>query len=75
MQMQDENERQQALDDIERRNYTGTRIVEELRRWHVMKARFLEKEFLSVPPASAMAVDVLQRLGVKLPPKMIELKC
>jgi len=34
--------------DVENCNYTGEWIVKELRRWHVLKAESLVKEFLAL---------------------------
>lgn len=71
--LEDEAEREAALRDIEKRRYTGTRIIQELRRWGALKASFLEKTLLSVPPAPAIAADVMGRLKIPKPSKMIDL--
>lgn len=44
-------ERARRLEELNDRYYTGEWIVKELTRWHVLKAEFLGKEFLSVTPA------------------------
>jgi transposase len=58
----------------EERTYTGEWIVKELRRWRVLKAEFLGKEFLSVPRPSPDLAKVLEKLAIPIPPKAIELR-
>lgn len=73
-QWQDGPEREQQLEELNNRWYTGERIMKELSRWHVMKAEFLGKEFLSVPPAPPFLDEVLKALAVPLPAKAIHLR-
>jgi len=70
----DADERASRQKDLEDRHYTGEWIVKELRRWHVLKAEFLGKEFLSVPPASERLAEVLKMLHIPLPAKTIHLR-
>ncbi|HVJ49837.1 MAG TPA: hypothetical protein VM640_12030 [Desulfitobacterium sp.] len=53
--------------------YTGERMVEDLRRWHVLKGKFLGQEFLSVPPPTPMVQQILTDIGIPLPEKLIAL--
>ena len=66
--------RTKLLEELDQRWYTGERIVRELNRWHVMKAEFLGKEFLSVPPPPAGLEEVLNALHIPLPAKTIHLR-
>lgn len=46
----------------------------DLCRWQVMKTMFLGKEFLSVPAAPSMLLDVLKALRIPLPAKAIHVR-
>ncbi|WP_325392522.1 hypothetical protein [Desulfitobacterium sp.] len=48
-------------------------MVEDLRRWHVLKGKFLGQEFLSVPPPTPMVQQILTDIGIPLPEKLIAL--
>lgn len=67
-------ERERRLEELNNRWYTGERIMKDLSRWHVMKAEFLGKEFLSVPPPPHPLDEVLKALDVPLPSKAIHLR-
>lgn len=69
----DQAERSQKQEELNRRWYTGERIIEELARWHVLKGEFLGKEFLSVPPPTPMVQRMLADVGIPLPSKLIPL--
>ena len=73
-QMDNAAEREQQLEELGARWYTGERIMKELNRWHVMKTEFLGKEFLSVPPAPQDLREVLKALNIPLPAKAIHLR-
>lgn len=73
-QILDVNEREKRLEELADTWYTGERIVKELSRWHVLKAEFLGKEFLSVPPPPQMLGGVLKALKIPLPEKSIHLR-
>nr|WP_040290307.1 IS1634 family transposase [Alicyclobacillus hesperidum] len=73
MDMTEESERESKLRGLEKKRYTGAKIVQELGRWGALKASFLGKTFLSVPPAPPIVADVMKRLGIPHPSKMIEL--
>jgi transposase len=73
-QIPDSAERARRLEELNDRYYTGEWIVKELTRWHVLKAEFLGKEFLSVPPAPQRLNEVLQALQIPLPAKAIHLR-
>ncbi|QQE78184.1 IS1634 family transposase [Alicyclobacillus sp. SO9] len=73
-QMTNADEREQRLEELNDRWYTGERIMKDLSRWHVMKAEFLGKEFLSVPPPPQNLSEVLKALGIPLPAKAIQLR-
>lgn len=72
--MSDAAEREQQLKELNDRWYTGERITKDLSRWNVLKAEFLGKEFLSVPPPPQDLGDVLKALGIPLPAKTIHLR-
>ena len=72
--MAEGDERTKLLEELDQRWYTGERIVRDLHRWHVMKAEFLGKEFLSVPPPPAGLDEVLNALQIPLPAKTIHLR-
>ena len=73
-QMDNAAEREQQLEELGARWYTGEQIMKELNRWHVMKTEFLGKEFLSVPPAPQDLREVLKALNIPLPAKAIHLR-
>lgn len=62
---------QKELDD---RWYTGEKIIQELRRWHVFKGEFIDREFISVPPPSSLVQEVLPEIGIPLPPKLLPVR-
>lgn len=72
-QIADETERIKSQKELDRRWYTGEAIFKELGRWNVLKAEFLGKLFLSVPPPTPMAQQVLTNIGIPLPSKIISL--
>ena len=73
MQKDNNTERKQRLEELNDRWYTGERIVKDLSRWHVMKAEFLGKEFLSMPPPPQNLGEVLRALNIPLPANAIHL--
>lgn len=54
--------------------YTGEKIIQELRRWHVFKGEFIDREFISVPPPSSLVQEVLPEIGIPLPPKLLPVR-
>ena len=73
-QITDVTERDKQLEELNDRWYTGERIMKDLSRWHVLKAEFLGKEFLSVPPPPQPLDAVLKALNIPLPAKAIHLR-
>ncbi|SPF54786.1 transposase [Candidatus Desulfosporosinus infrequens] len=69
----DEVERAKKQLELKDRWFTGESIVKQLSRWHALKGEFLGKKFLSVPPPSAMAQQMLSFVGIPLPSKIIHL--
>lgn len=69
----DEVERAKKQLELRDRWFTGESIVKQLSRWHALKGEFLGKKFLSVPPPSAMAQQMLSFVGIPLPAKIIHL--
>ena len=67
----DPQQRDLAMKQLERTWFTGEHLIKELRRWSVMKAEFLGKEFLSVPPPPGDAKHMLEAMGIPLPDKSI----
>lgn len=59
------------LEALDEERYTGELMVKELQRWQAMKAEFLGKTFVSVPPPPPIVEALLRRVGMKKPPKMI----
>lgn len=74
VQSENDVEREQRFEELNNRWYTGERIMKDLSRWHVMKAEFLGKEFLSVPPPPRPLDEVLKALDIPLPSKAIHLR-
>ena len=74
-QISDEDERIKQQEELDSHWYAGERIVEELASWHVQKAEFLGKEFLSVPPPppTPRTQQVLADIAIPLPQKIIHL--
>ncbi len=72
--MAEGDDRTKLLKELDQRWYTGERIVGGLNRWHVMKAEFLGKEFLSVPPPPAGREEVLNALNISILAKTIHLR-
>jgi len=66
--------RQHTLQDLDRLWFSGEHLVRELRRWNVLKAEFLGKEFLSVPPPPGDAGPMLAAMGIPLPDKSIVIR-
>lgn len=60
--------------ESQERRFTGAGIVKELARWNVLKGEFLGKKFLSIPPPTAMAQQILSSVGIPLPAKIIYLE-
>jgi len=67
----EEQERMSAA--LDERWYTGEAIVKELARWHCMKAEFLGKTFLSIPPAPGKVASMLDMMGIPTPERLIPL--
>jgi hypothetical protein len=67
----DPDQQQKAMKQLDRTWFTGEHLIKELRRWNVMKAEFLGKEFLSVPPPPGDAKHMLEAMGIPLPDKSI----
>ena len=67
----DHDQRQKAMKELDRTWFTGEHLIKELRRWNVMKAEFLGKEFLSVPPPPGDTKLMLEAMGIPLPDKSI----
>ncbi|MCL6634037.1 MAG: transposase, partial [Alicyclobacillus herbarius] len=70
--MVEEAERESRLQELLKKRYTGAKIVQELGRWGALKATFLDKTFVSVPPAPPVVADVMKRL-IPQPSKMLEI--
>jgi hypothetical protein len=64
---------EERLESLENERYTGEQITKELGRWKVMKAAFLDKTFVSVPPPPPIVETLMRRLRMKKPSKMIEI--
>ena len=73
LKISDEDERTAKQVELMERRFTGEGIVKELARWNVLKGEFLGKEFLSIPPPTAMAQKILSIGGIPLPSKIIYL--
>jgi transposase len=73
LKISDEVERVKKQVELNNKWFTGESIVKELARWHVLKGKFLDKAFLSVPPPTAMAQQMLTYVGIPLPAKIIHL--
>jgi transposase len=71
MVLADPDQRQKATKELDRTWFSGEHLIKELRRWSVMKAEFLGKEFLSVPPPPGDAKHMLEAMGIPLPDKSI----
>jgi len=71
MALTDPNQRENAMRELDQTWFTGEHLIKELRRWSVMKAEFLGKEFLSVPPPPGDARLMLEAMGIPLPDKSI----
>jgi transposase len=73
LKISDETERTKKQAELKDCWFTGESIVKELARWNVFKGEFLGKTFLSVPPPTTTAQQILSFVGIPLPDKIIHL--
>lgn len=66
-QIQDPEERSAQEHELELHRYSGQRILEELGRWSVIKADFIQKPFYSVPKPSKAVTRILNSLEIPIP--------